>query len=137
MWRSSHLWRAPWCPIGWMLDAQGLTVCPGDGPMQQAHVDMPMPPGDAGMPMDASMTMDHSDAGGSMDHDGHGKAPAQSGHHDVCPRAAAAHLASTPDVPQLALPAFHAFAATTDRAYASTVAARFAPHAPRGPPTFA
>jgi hypothetical protein len=63
-----------------------------------------------------------------------GKAPVQDAHHDICPFAAAPHLASVPDVPQLALPAFHAFAAATDRDYASTVAARFTPQSPRAPP---
>ena len=63
-----------------------------------------------------------------------GKAPAQDTHHDICPFAAAPHLASVPDVPQLTLPAFHAFAAATDRDYASTVAARFTPQSPRAPP---
>jgi hypothetical protein len=66
------------------------------------------------------------------------KAPAQDGQnrhqHDECPFAAASHLAAVPDAPQLALPAFHAFAAATDRAYAVTVAARFTPGAPRAPP---
>lgn len=57
--------------------------------------------------------------------------------HDECPFAAAPHLASVPDLPQLTLPAFHAFAAATDRDYASAVAARFTPQAPRGPPTLA
>jgi len=67
----------------------------------------------------------------------HGKVPTQDYHHDICPFAAAPHLASVPDMPQLALPSFHAFAAATDRDYASTVAARTTPHAPRGPPTLA
>jgi len=57
--------------------------------------------------------------------------------HDECPFAAMPHLASLPDVAQPALPAFHAFAAVTDRGYAATVAARFTPQAPRGPPTLA
>jgi len=57
--------------------------------------------------------------------------------HDECPFAAAPHLASVPDAPQLTLPAFHAFAAATDRVYAATLAARFTPHTPRGPPTLA
>jgi hypothetical protein len=66
-----------------------------------------------------------------------GKAPAQDAHHDICPFAAAPHLASVPDAPQLTLPAFHAFAAATDRATASAVAARFTPQSPRAPPHFA
>ena len=63
-----------------------------------------------------------------------GKAPVQDAHHDICPFAAAPHLASVPDVPQLVLPAFHAFTAATDRATAATVAARFTPQSPRAPP---
>ena len=63
------------------------------------------------------------------------KAPAEkTAHHDICPFAAAPHLASVPDLPQLTLPAFHAFAAATDRRYAATVAARFSPASPRAPP---
>jgi hypothetical protein len=57
--------------------------------------------------------------------------------HGECPFAAAPHLASVPDVPQLILPAFHAFAATTDRSYAGVVAAHFTPQSPRAPPHFA
>jgi hypothetical protein len=64
----------------------------------------------------------------------HGKAPAQDAHHDICPFAAAPHLASTPDLPQLALPAFHAFTAFTDRSHAAAVLARFTPQSPRAPP---
>ncbi len=45
-------------------------------------------------------------------------------------------LASVPDMPQLTLPTFHAFAAATDRVYATTVAARFTPQSPRAPPHF-
>jgi hypothetical protein len=56
--------------------------------------------------------------------------------HEECPFAAAPHLAATPDVPQLTLPTFHAFAAATDRVYAMTVAARFTPQSPRAPPHF-
>jgi hypothetical protein len=63
------------------------------------------------------------------------KAPAEKdAHHDICPFAAAPHLAAVPDLPQLTLPAFHAFAAATDRSYAATVAARFSPGSPRAPP---
>lgn len=51
-----------------------------------------------------------------------------------CAFAAAAHFAPTPDAPQIALPAVHAFVAATDRAYAGTVAARFTPQSPRAPP---
>ena len=56
--------------------------------------------------------------------------------HEECPFAAAPHLASTPDVPQLTLPQFHAFAAAADRRYAATVAAHFTPGSPRAPPHF-
>jgi hypothetical protein len=63
------------------------------------------------------------------------KAPAEKNtHHDICPFAAAPHLASVPDLPQLTLPAFHAFSAATDRRYAATLAARFSPGSPRAPP---
>ena len=65
-----------------------------------------------------------------------GKAPAEDTHHDICPFAAAPHLASTPDLPQLTLPSLHAFAAFTDRSYAATVLARFTPQSPRAPPQF-
>jgi hypothetical protein len=54
--------------------------------------------------------------------------------HEECPFAAAPHLASAPDMPALTLPAFHAFAAATDRVYATIVAARFTPQSPRAPP---
>jgi len=63
------------------------------------------------------------------------KAPAEkNAHHDICPFAAAPHLASVPDLPQLTLPAFHAFAAATDQSYAAALAARFSPGSPRAPP---
>ena len=71
---------------------------------------------------------------GVIHHDG---AP---GHSDgktaqeECPFAAAPHLAAAPVTPQLALPAFHAFAAETDRIYAGSVSARFTPQSPRAPP---
>jgi hypothetical protein len=74
---------------------------------------------------------------GIIHHDG---APANSGHdqhdaqHEDCPFAAAAHMAAAPDAPLLALPAFHAFAAATDRATAVAIAAQFTPQSPRGPP---
>jgi hypothetical protein len=57
--------------------------------------------------------------------------------HDECPFAAAPHLASAPDAPSLTAPSFHAFAAAMDASYAATIAARFAPYTPRGPPTLA
>ena len=69
--------------------------------------------------------------------DNHGKAPAQDSHHDICPFAAAPHLAAVPNLPQLILPAFHAFAARADRSTAATLAARFMPGSPRAPPAFA
>jgi len=64
----------------------------------------------------------------------HGKAPARDAHHDACPFAAAPHLASVPDLPQLTLPSFHALVAATDRVYAAAVSARFTPPSPRAPP---
>jgi hypothetical protein len=72
---------------------------------------------------------------GVIHHDG---AP---GHSDdkmsqqECPFAAAPQLASAPDVPLISLPAFHAFAAATDRAYAVAVLAHFTPQSPRAPPS--
>ncbi|MDB5740109.1 MAG: hypothetical protein JWP16_1149 [Alphaproteobacteria bacterium] len=69
---------------------------------------------------------------GVIHHDG---APQkQQDKQQECPFAAAAQLAAAPDAPQIALPAFHAFTARTDRAYAVTVAARFTPQSPRAPP---
>jgi hypothetical protein len=68
------------------------------------------------------------------DQNDHDKGPVQDAHHDACPFAAAPHLASVPDAPQLILPTFHAFAAATDRDYALAVAARFTPQSPRAPP---
>jgi hypothetical protein len=71
---------------------------------------------------------------GVIHHDG---AP---GHSDgkmtqeECPFAAAPHLASAPEGPHLALPAFHAFVAASDRASAAIIAARFTPQSPRAPP---
>lgn len=63
------------------------------------------------------------------------KAPTEKNvHHDICPFAAAPHLASVPDLPQLTLPAFHSFAAATDKSYAATITARFSPGSPRAPP---
>jgi hypothetical protein len=65
------------------------------------------------------------------------KHPDQDAHHDICPFAAAPHLASTPDVPVLAAPLAHSIAAATDRAYAATLRMRFTPGSPRAPPFFA
>jgi hypothetical protein len=67
-------------------------------------------------------------------HGDHDNTPAQDAHRDACPFAAAPHLASVPEAPQLMLPVFHAFAAATDRDYALAVAARFTPQSPRAPP---
>lgn len=62
-------------------------------------------------------------------------APHEPSHsQEECPFAAAAHLAFTPDAPQLVLPALHAFVAAIDRTYAATVSARFSPQSPRAPP---
>jgi hypothetical protein len=66
-------------------------------------------------------------------HDGDQKAPAQATHQE-CAFAAAAPLAAAPDAPYLALPAFHAFAAATDRGLAAAIAAHFTPQSPRAPP---
>ena len=74
---------------------------------------------------------------GVIHHDGGPATPSPDGHHEECPFAAAPHLASVPDVPSLTAPSLHAVAAEIDASYAATLAARFAPHAPRGPPTFA
>jgi len=83
------------------------------------------------MPAAQGMTICTVEISASQDQ----KAPAEKNvHHDICPFAAAPHLASVPDLPQLVLPAFHAFAAATDRHYATVVAARFSPRSPRAPP---
>jgi hypothetical protein len=97
-------------PAGWMPDAQaGLTLCS----------------------LNVALSVIH--------HDGGPATPSPDGHstHEECPFAAAPHLASAPDVPSLTAPSRHAFAAKIDASYAATLAARFAPHAPRGPPSFA
>ena len=95
-------------PAGWMPDAQaGLVICAA-GTLGVIHHD--------GAPGDSSS---HAD----------GKIV-----HEECPFAAAAQLAAAPDAPRLTLPAFHAFAASVDRTYASSLAARFTPQAPRAPP---
>jgi hypothetical protein len=95
-------------PAGWMPDAQaGLVICAG-GTLGVIHHD--------GAPGDSS---GHSD--GKMA-------------HEECPFAAATQLAAAPDAPRLTLPTFHAFAASVDRAYASSVSARFTPQSPRAPP---
>jgi hypothetical protein len=89
-----------------------------------------MPDAQAGLVICSPITL------GSVHHDG---AP---GHADgkmtqeECPFAAAPHLASVPELPQLALPAFHTFVASVDRATATAIAARFAPQSPRAPPRF-
>jgi hypothetical protein len=87
-----------------------------------------MPDAQAGLTICSPSTL------GVIHHDG---AP---GHSDgkmskeECPFAAAPHLAGAPDMPKLVLPAFHAFAAKTDRVYAASVSARFTPQSPRAPP---
>ena len=87
-----------------------------------------MPDAHAGLIICSAQTL------GAIHHDG---APAR---HDgqsqqqECPFAGTAQLAAAPDAPQIALPAFHAFAAQTDRAYAAAFAARFTPQSPRAPP---
>jgi hypothetical protein len=68
---------------------------------------------------------------GTIHHDG--DTPREAAHHD-CAFAAAPHLAAAPDAVQLALPAFHAFAALTDAGRATTITARFSPASPRAPP---
>ena len=83
------------------------------------------------MPAAQGMTICSVETSASHDQ----KAPAgKDVHHDVCPFAAAPHLAAVPDLPQLTSPAFHAFAAAIDRSYAATLAARFSPGSPRAPP---
>ncbi len=48
------------------------------------------------------------------------KVPDESGQHDkLCAFSGTPQLAATPDAPALLLPAFHAFAASTDRASAA------------------
>jgi len=111
-------------PVGWMPDAHGLTICPDGAPVQQASIAKPMHHHGAHM----------HHAGAPMDHGDHGKAPAQHGRHDICPFAAAPHLASVPVLPQLALPAVHAFAAATNQDYAHSISTRFTPQSPRAPP---
>jgi hypothetical protein len=96
-------------PSGWMPDANGgLMICSAS----------------------ASTTL------GVIHHDGapQKQQDKQPVNQPECPFAAASQLAAAPDAPQIALPAFHAFSARTDRAYAATLAARFTPQAPRAPP---
>ena len=125
-------------PTGWMPDANGLTICQGGAPLWHDSASTPMQHHSAEMAMDsmsmADMPMQEGDANSPMDHSGHDKAPAQHGRHDVCPFSAAPHLASVPELPQLALPAVHAFAAAKDEGYAHSIWARFTPQSPRAPP---
>jgi hypothetical protein len=86
------------------------------------------------MPAAHGLTICSMDAGAPQPAKGGDKDSNSS--HEECPFAAAPHLASVPDMPQLTLPTFHAFAAATDRVYATTVAARFTPQSPRAPPHF-
>jgi hypothetical protein len=67
-------------------------------------------------------------------HDGGQKNDQHQIAHEECAFAAAAQLAAAPDAPALALPAFHAFAAQSDRGYSAAVAAHFTPQSPRAPP---
>jgi hypothetical protein len=88
-----------------------------------------MPDAEAGLMICAAGTL------GVIHHD---SAPGHSENrvaHEECPFAAAPQFASAPDAPPLALPVFHAFAASIDRAYALAVAARFTPQSPRAPPS--
>lgn len=97
-------------PAGWMPDAQGvLALCSANATLGVVH------------------------------HDGGPATPSQDGHssHEECPFAATPQLAFTPDAPQLAPPAIHAFAAEIDSAHAGTVRARFTPGSPRAPPRLA
>ena len=92
-------------PTGWMPDAQSGLTICSVNTLGVIH---------------------HDDAPGHSD----GKTS-----QEECPFAAAPHFAATPDAPKLGLPAFHAFTAATDRAYAVAVSAHFTPQAPRGPPS--
>jgi hypothetical protein len=95
-------------PIGWMPDAQaGVTVCSPDIAIGVIHHD------------------------GAPGHDGGAD---HQNSHEECPFAAAPHLASTPDMPQIALPPVHAAAAVFDGHRAALIAARFTPQSPRAPP---
>jgi hypothetical protein len=118
-------------PTGWMPDAAGLVMCSVDMPMQHENASIPMDHDAMSMAMDHDdMMMDRAKTDAS-----HGKnEPAQYSHHDICPFAAAPHLASIPELPQLTLPALHTFAAATDQLYALAIGARFAPQSPRAPP---
>ncbi len=91
-------------PAGWMPDSGGGLVICSTATLGVIHHD------------------------GTPDHDGKSQA------HEECAFAAAAHLAAAPDAPFLTLPAFHAFAARTDAARATVIAARFSPGSPRAPP---
>lgn len=62
------------------------------------------------------------------------KTPDPSQHEKPCAFFGAPQLAATPDIPALILPAFHGFAAQSDRVYAATIAAQHQPHSPRAPP---
>jgi len=93
-------------PAGWMPDAHALVIC-----------------------STSLSPIIHYDGGSKpSDNDKH-----QAAHQD-CAFAAAAHLAAAPDAAQLALPAFHAFAALADAGRADTIASRFSPGSPRAPP---
>jgi hypothetical protein len=74
----------------------------------------------------------------SAQHAPSGQKPGDDGHqHEACPFAATAHLAATPDAPQIALPPVHTAAAVTSTLHAAAIAARFTPGAARAPPSLA
>jgi hypothetical protein len=91
-------------PAGWMPDAQGL---------------------EKGLVICSLSPIIHHDGGQRDQH--------QTAHQE-CAFATAAQLAAAPEAANLALPAFHAFAAQSDRSYSTTVAAHFTPQSPRAPP---
>ena len=93
-------------PAGWMPDAHALVIC-----------------------STSLSTVIHYDGGSKpSDNDKH-----QAAHQD-CAFAAAGTLATAPEAPHLALPAFHAFVARSDDARAALIASRFSPGSPRAPP---
>jgi len=112
-------------PAGWMPNPEGVAsgspfvICMGYGPMP-----------------DADMAMQGGHHQGAMaPHQGHHPDKGGQAHqHDVCPFAAAAHMAPPPQAIAVALPARHAFAAAADSARAFVIAARFSPSAARAPP---
>jgi hypothetical protein len=86
-----------------------------------------MPDAQAGMVIcSATLGVVHHDA--APGHDQHQT------QNQECPFAAASAMAAAPDVPHIALPAAHDFAARIDRAHAAFIAARFTPNSSRAPP---